>query len=1197
MSCHWQQAVTMSGLPLGWELDYDGKRWFYTYKPTGHIQYHFPSEGDEFPEFVDTASPAPRLAPEERLESQQQMRRRTSDRQPDAERWRSRMSATARPVSDVWESDAPGAREVFQPESFMYLGPGAYADVSPLMEDEEEAARRTVVGGVVSAEGSAGATPVVREGEISPPMAITHVELASDEVQSPAAVIPALLTPEAGGEPVVHMLDSREMPHELPVEERFNPVGIMAEMATSETGPARVETHPDPVEMGDNRILAPIETEVPPGIAELPEQSSPVESKQAEKVMGKSQKQEPKPNPVQVGDQSFNIARKPSSAGSRHQPYLPGQHTDEQPRTSGEWSSNRSSMQREVSCMMGTRPTSGKSTPEVPSTEETVISQKERGLTSIPSVLKPARNKHHRSSVQGIPHSSAEQHSTASPSRNDTMTGQDTPGVSKVPSVLKPARGRAPSQPTKPPATPTNIEVPPRNSDEGNTRSDEIRPMVSATLLPSRPHNQGQIPAIPEKSELQQPARPASAMPVLPSNPPSQEYVSMPEPHHHLPVRRAFKPPPSHVHRPASTPAFGIVLGHTPSPHAPGQSFSALAVPRPSKEEMLLASPSLPGKISPLAPTAPLAGSGEVSPLRSRSESLSSGLPTQTPSPLENMRRGSSAISLAQSPDGTPTFTPSPESLTPGSQADRVTSPPSRPSRLRNSVSGSLPVQVSSIEVTSPNPPVPHKIPLEQDQASYFPRQHKAGPEQTQIHERPVTEARSLSLPVQKTPSTGPVPPPKVPEEHAQSFFEGTKTFPSEAPAQSAPKQTHTVPGHVLVRIEEKEETPTHAVPVHTDATLPTKRHTVASSTQPQPPPNTQPATAGSVMGRVPGPPAPLLQQSPSPYHHQMPPQGHQFPGAYPPTDPSIPPAGYPMPGQQKYWSPPDAPPIITQGFRPSSVPPEATASPATKEKKWAKWFKGPKSPKSAQSPSPQAPMPIPGQIPPPGVQAPPPAGWAPGPYAQPAVWQPGQPTLGQPLPGSQPLQAPPPGHVLWQPPAGVPGQGPAPTSQGIPSTPIYKIDTAGSTPTSGTGPSNARPRQSTESQQSYRALAQPYAPAPQPLSHPATVPGPLTAASLQNSKPAHPQHAHMSPLPSMAPVQATSQPARPLQGDAALVPMPLFSKPVSPLSTHSSVAPPGVSASSSVSQGGRGSPSDKWAKRPAADYSGGDWGDDEDWH
>lgn len=151
----------MAGLPEGWEWDYDGQRWFYKYKPNGHIQYHFPKEGDEFPDFVDAAAPAPVLAPEERLESQQQVKRQTSTSRPGgsggvgisgardagASAWKSRMTASARPVSSVWDDDAGDAGGVFQPENFMFLGPGTYTDVSPLAEEEEEAARRVVAGG------------------------------------------------------------------------------------------------------------------------------------------------------------------------------------------------------------------------------------------------------------------------------------------------------------------------------------------------------------------------------------------------------------------------------------------------------------------------------------------------------------------------------------------------------------------------------------------------------------------------------------------------------------------------------------------------------------------------------------------------------------------------------------------------------------------------------------------------------------------------------------------------------------------------------------------------------------------------------------------------------------------------------------------------------------------------------------------
>ncbi|PHH80921.1 hypothetical protein CDD80_5841 [Ophiocordyceps camponoti-rufipedis] len=98
-------ASSLVGLPPGWESDYDGSRWFYTYRSTGHVQYRFPCAGDEFPHFVDAAAPPPLLAPEERLESQQQLRRHAASTP--------RMSATAaQPVSYVWDEEDTAAAAV-----------------------------------------------------------------------------------------------------------------------------------------------------------------------------------------------------------------------------------------------------------------------------------------------------------------------------------------------------------------------------------------------------------------------------------------------------------------------------------------------------------------------------------------------------------------------------------------------------------------------------------------------------------------------------------------------------------------------------------------------------------------------------------------------------------------------------------------------------------------------------------------------------------------------------------------------------------------------------------------------------------------------------------------------------------------------------------------------------------------------------
>lgn len=68
----------MASLPTGWKADYDGQRWFFTYGPTGQSQFQFPRPGDEFPDFYccsGASVPAVELLPEEKLESEKQVRR------------------------------------------------------------------------------------------------------------------------------------------------------------------------------------------------------------------------------------------------------------------------------------------------------------------------------------------------------------------------------------------------------------------------------------------------------------------------------------------------------------------------------------------------------------------------------------------------------------------------------------------------------------------------------------------------------------------------------------------------------------------------------------------------------------------------------------------------------------------------------------------------------------------------------------------------------------------------------------------------------------------------------------------------------------------------------------------------------------------------------------------------------------------
>ncbi|KAH6893178.1 hypothetical protein B0T10DRAFT_267246 [Thelonectria olida] len=487
----------MAGLPEGWEWDYDGKRWFYKYKPTGHIQYHFPKEGDEFPDFVDAAAPVPVLAPEERLESQQQIKRQTSTSRSGggssgsgsnaAPGWKSRMSASARPVSSVWEDDNDG---VFQPENFMYLGPGTYTDVSPLAEEEEEAARRVVAGGIedrvdgatpgkgVSPVGSERTTPLVIKGvPVQTEFAMGDMMMMAGDSMSGHIAVP----PTVPEEPMVPMIDSRE------VQRVFDPIGVIAEMPTDDTAVSRAEVDPEPIEMADNLVLAPIETAVPEGFAELG--SSPVEQKihtQGTLVQGNAARdgmRAPRQQQHQLQQgvvPQQRIERRATDTvveggAGGYQPYKPGVATKPDvlsrgpaPMRDEDYGDKRkTNLQREQSLMMNTKPSGSgqinhsnipaalappRQTFNKPAADagpvvtgpdpppKVPVPPGQGGLGYVPSVLKVART----GSPQGGPRSQ-------SPGNIENGQGlqQANTGVSKFPSVLRPA-GRQSQQPQQP---------------------------------------------------------------------------------------------------------------------------------------------------------------------------------------------------------------------------------------------------------------------------------------------------------------------------------------------------------------------------------------------------------------------------------------------------------------------------------------------------------------------------------------------------------------------------------------------------------------------------------------------------------------------------------------------------------------------------------------------------------------------------
>ncbi|EFQ34229.1 hypothetical protein CGRA01v4_03949 [Colletotrichum graminicola] len=549
----------MSGLPPGWEWDYDGARWFYRYKPNGHVQFHFPKEGDEFPDFIDSFAPALELAPEEKLESQQQLKRRTAI---DVD-LKSKMRATGGPLSDFAmnrsgfggplndDDDGGGGGGggfFFQPENFMYMGPDAYTDISPDADeddrdalspkkaaDDDAGGNTTKNKALLDAVGeTSGVSPL--QSETNTPSVVNSVPVQEaivvqgDIAAEPPVELPLirgtqdLLGPTnvAAASPDVPRLDSAEKPrqgHSSTFQPPpWDPVGNMAEMATEHTAPAHIETHPDPVEMADNAVLAPIEIPIADfGIAELPERTSPSEPRplaqsthdllhqtnMSDKALygatfgtgSRSQKSSPtrasqvspgfhpeavqpgpKPGsspsqkasqqtqmlPADANNNAFAIKRKPSNSVARqsqYQPYVPGvtgSVTRALPSREPNFKprDHSNSLSREMSLMMGPRPNLDQA--------------------STPSVLQPPRvppkvpfqpnqpSTHQDAGPASLSmHPSSTQGSSAGTGVGQSLDGSSYGGLQHVPSVLKPARGQLQGQPQQ------SLPLPPPSSAQG----------------------------------------------------------------------------------------------------------------------------------------------------------------------------------------------------------------------------------------------------------------------------------------------------------------------------------------------------------------------------------------------------------------------------------------------------------------------------------------------------------------------------------------------------------------------------------------------------------------------------------------------------------------------------------------------------------------------------------------------------------
>ncbi|KAK3485594.1 hypothetical protein B0T13DRAFT_321431 [Neurospora crassa] len=231
----------MAALPENWEMDYDGaiSRWIYRFKPTGLVQYTFPKPGDEFPEFVgDLGGPMP---PEDKFMSQKLKKgRATSESLLSSPTSNISATATSTDFSTPSYNDPP---PWFQPDGFLFMGPGAYNDTSPEQHKDETAlpvtdpttpkvtkpSTRPYISPVTSTE----TTPLVVNSQ--PAAVKTHEQTTPAKIDdAPVAGSPIL-------SPGVPMLDGR------PINQAF-PLGIVAELYGESTARTRQE-HPAAAEL------------------------------------------------------------------------------------------------------------------------------------------------------------------------------------------------------------------------------------------------------------------------------------------------------------------------------------------------------------------------------------------------------------------------------------------------------------------------------------------------------------------------------------------------------------------------------------------------------------------------------------------------------------------------------------------------------------------------------------------------------------------------------------------------------------------------------------------------------------------------------------------------------------------------------------------------------------------------------------
>lgn len=277
----------MASLPPGWEADYDGQRWFFTYGPTGQSQFQFPRPGDEFPDFSCCAGgggaaasilPAIELLPEERLESERQVRRMlnvgggpgaaggTGDVAEEKERLRGRVSPVREGV------DGGGSNVCF--ESFAAVksrGRTVEHKGHGIGDGDGTPTRTSVTGASEDSTGEPVSLSLVVNGEhaqaISPPPRVADsaatISIMSEPVlavvETTAAAAPSL-GHRGKGQPAVAtqtpafelpMLDGRAMDSTQKALSALSVVDV-PELYSESTALCEIEINPPPVELPGN---------------------------------------------------------------------------------------------------------------------------------------------------------------------------------------------------------------------------------------------------------------------------------------------------------------------------------------------------------------------------------------------------------------------------------------------------------------------------------------------------------------------------------------------------------------------------------------------------------------------------------------------------------------------------------------------------------------------------------------------------------------------------------------------------------------------------------------------------------------------------------------------------------------------------------------------------------------------------------